>query len=102
MLVLVMLRTRPRYGYEINKELELLSHGRLIFQAGTLYPILHKLERKELITSAWEHLPDERPRRIYVLTDKGRTEVDRQVKEWVDFATAVGNVIEGTGGAEPA
>ncbi len=66
MVILVTLRERARHGYEISKELERLSKGRLVMLAGTLYPILHKLERKELICSAWETGADERPRREVV------------------------------------
>ncbi len=99
MVILVTLRDRARHGYDISKELERLSKGRLVMLAGTLYPILHKLERKELICSTWETGVDERPRRLYALTDKGRTEVERQVAEWIEYATAISDVIQGT---EPA
>jgi len=102
MVILVTLRDRGRHGYEISSELERLSKGRLVMLAGTLYPILHKLERKGLIASVWETGADERPRRIYTLTEIGRIEVERQVTQWVEFATAIGDVIEGTGGAQTA
>jgi len=102
MVVLLALRDRARHGYEITKELERLSRGQIVMQAGTLYPILHKLERKELIVSDWQMGPEERPRRVYSLTENGRTEVERQVTEWIEFAAALTGVIEGTGGAQPA
>lgn len=101
MVVLVTLRERPRHGYEITKELERLSKGQIVMQAGTLYPILHKLERKELILSEWQMGVEDRPRRVYSLTEQGRLEAEKQVAEWMEFAAALTHVIEGTGGAQP-
>jgi DNA-binding PadR family transcriptional regulator len=102
MMVLVLLREQARYGYDIGKELERLSEGRLLFQPGTLYPILHKLEKKELIKGIWEHPEGERPRRIYALTEQGRDQVEKQIEEWLDFTRAVRIVIDGSGGPQPA
>src|SRR5262245_54363453 len=89
MMVLAMLREHGRYGYDIARELERMTNGRLIFQQGTLYPLLHKLVKQELIQGIWEHPEGERARRIYVLTDKGRMEADKQIEAWTEYANAV-------------
>jgi PadR family transcriptional regulator, regulatory protein PadR len=98
MMVLAMLREQGRYGYDIAKELSRITDGRLNFQQGTLYPILHKLEKDGLIKGVWEEPEGERSRRIYVLTDKGRTEADRQIEAWTQYAQAVHRVIQETTG----
>jgi PadR family transcriptional regulator PadR len=96
MMVLTMLRERGRYGYDIAKELERLTDGRLVFQQGTLYPILHKLEKEGLIEGVWEYPEGERTRRMYVLTPKGLTESERQIEAWKEYAGAVHRVIQET------
>ncbi len=98
MLVLTLLREQGRYGYDIAKELEKISAGKLQFQQGTLYPILHKLEKANLIQGLWEYPEGERARRIYVLTEQGRAEADRQIEAWTEYAGAVHQVIRETSG----
>ena len=98
MMVLVMLRERARYGYDIAKELKDMSGGKLEFRRGTLYPILHKLEKQDLIKGVWEHPEDDRSRRVYVLTDKGSAEAERQIEAWLEYANAVQHIIKETAG----
>src|SRR5690606_19105397 len=93
MMVLVLLRERARYGYEIRDELERLSDKALTIQFGTLYPILSQLEKDGLIAGAWEQPEGERMRRIYALTETGRTEVEQQVEAWNRYSMAVNQVI---------
>ncbi len=96
MMVLVLLRERARYGYEIRDELERLSNKALTIQFGTLYPILNQLEKDGLIQGDWEKPEGERMRRIYALTEAGRAEAEQQVEAWARYSAAVNQVIEGT------
>ncbi len=101
MMVLLILKERARYGYEIAKELEQRSDHDLSFQFGTLYPILHKLEQEGFIVGVWEHPEGERARRIYQLTEKGELEAEQQVEAWIRYSEAVNRVIRGVQREEP-
>ncbi|HSJ08417.1 MAG TPA: PadR family transcriptional regulator [Longimicrobiales bacterium] len=71
LLVLAALRSAPKHGYQIAMELEERSGGTFNLQHGTLYPILHRLEREGLIEGAWDEGGGRR-RKEYVLTRAGR------------------------------
>jgi PadR family transcriptional regulator, regulatory protein PadR len=92
MLVLALLDARPRHGYDIGKQIEVASGGRLTFRIGSLYPILCRLEDKRLITGRWVERPDERRRRYYKLTSIGRKALARERTLWKQFVTTVNRV----------
>ncbi len=94
-LILSVLRDAPRHGYEIAREVERRSGKRLTFREGTLYPLLHGLEKDEMIAGEWQEREGEKPRRIYVICEAGLAELDRQIGLWRDFSSAVESVIEG-------
>ena len=71
LLVLGALRKGPMHGYQIALEVEALSSGVFELQHGTLYPILHRLEREGLIAGEWDRASGRR-RRQYALTRAGR------------------------------
>ena len=63
---------------------------------GTLYPILHALEKEELLTSYWADNPDTGKRRkYYKITKKGLRELEMQKEEWETYQKAVNRVIGG-------
>ena len=70
MLVMSVLKKNDMYGYKIIKELELQSESVFELKEGTLYPILHALEKENLLESYWEEF-DGRKRKYYHLTRKG-------------------------------
>jgi DNA-binding PadR family transcriptional regulator len=69
-LILGMVRSGPKHGYQIAVEVEAASGGMFTFQHGTLYPILHRLEKERLIAGQWETV-DGRRRKIYSITPRG-------------------------------
>jgi PadR family transcriptional regulator, regulatory protein PadR len=93
-LALAVLSRGPQHGYQMVRELEWLSAGVLTLKEGTLYPLLHTLERDSLITSRWE-AEGGRERKVYQLTDEGHSELRRRTAEWAKFRTAVDNVLGG-------
>lgn len=95
MLVLALLEPRPRHGYEIGKLIESGSGGRLTFRIGSLYPILCRLEDRDLITGRWIERPGERRRRYYRLTALGRKALARERSLWAEFVLTI-NSIAGT------
>ena len=74
MLVLAIIDTGNKYGYEIIRELETKSYGTFMIKEGTLYPILHDLESEELIFSKSYKMENNRIRKYYKITKKGKTE----------------------------
>ncbi len=93
MLVLSLLEGRPRHGYEIGKQIESASGGRLRFRIGSLYPILCRLEDKSLITGRWMERPGERRRRYYKLTPTGRKALARERRLWKQFVMTVSHIV---------
>jgi DNA-binding PadR family transcriptional regulator len=68
----------PQYGYSLVQKLE--EKG-IAMEAGTLYPLLRRLEKQQLLESSWE-LGDARPRRYYFLSQTGKAVYDRMRDEW--------------------
>lgn len=88
-LVLAILRDSRAHGYAIASEIARRSENALEFKQGTLYPLLHELERDGHIVSEWEIPSGERPRRVYTITDLGKRELSRRLKAWQKFSAAM-------------
>ena len=98
MLVLSLIESRPRHGYEIGKLIEERSGGQLKFALPTLYPTLLRLENRGWIKGRWVEKVGERERCYYRLTPDGRRVLDEQRKTWTAYVAAV-NAVIGTGRA---
>jgi len=88
-LILSLLETRARHGYEIAKLIEQQSEGVLEFHVASLYPMLYRLERRGLIEGRWLEKPGQRRRRFYRLTAAGRRALPEQRKSWREFIRAI-------------
>lgn len=84
-LILTALEGGVGHGYQLALDLEEQSGGAFEFKHGTLYPILHKLEKEGLIEGSWSDEGRRGRRRHYTLTAKGRTHVRAQREAWRDF-----------------
>ena len=93
MLVLSLVESRPRHGYEIGKLIELRSGGRLKFALPTLYPTLLRLENRGWIKGRWVEKPGERERCFYRLTPEGRKVLAGQRETWKAYVDAVNAVM---------
>lgn len=82
LLVLSLLRRGPRHGYQVGVEVEERSDGFFTFHHGTLYPILHRLEKDGRIAGEWSDPEQGRPRKEYALTEAGRTYLEEAVCQW--------------------
>jgi PadR family transcriptional regulator, regulatory protein PadR len=94
-LVLSMLNREPMYGYQMIKEIEKESNSVFRFKEGTLYPILHSLESKDMIESYWWGNEGSRQRKYYRLTIKGKSELKEKQQEWVTFRSTVDKILTG-------
>ncbi|MBW3597655.1 MAG: helix-turn-helix transcriptional regulator [Planctomycetes bacterium] len=102
LMVLSVLAEEPRYGYLVQKRLREAGGGGLQIQAGTLYPLLHRLEADRLIRSRWDDSTGRR-RKWYELTAKGRRQLEKQAREWRRYAECIGRLLgPAVGPPEPA
>ena len=76
------------------KEIENKSNGVFLFKEGTLYPILHDLEKNKLIESFWD-IENGRRRKYYRITKKGLTELNKREDEWQIFSKTMNLVLGG-------
>jgi DNA-binding PadR family transcriptional regulator len=81
-LVLAILSENESYGYAIIKRIGELSGGELQWTDGTLYPLLHRLERNGLVEAFWGRSESGRQRKYYRLTHAGTEQLDRQRRQW--------------------
>lgn len=84
-LILAILFNEKKHGYQIALEVEEKSGGIFKFNHGTLYPILHKLEKDGLIKGTWKHEGPRRKRKYYVITAKGKKYAEGRIREWRNF-----------------
>ena len=94
LLVLSTLAWGPRHGYAIARWLEEKSQDGFRAEEGTLYPALHRMEQRKLITSDWRTSELGRPAKFYRLTAAGKRELTRERDEWRAFTTSVALVLE--------
>jgi PadR family transcriptional regulator, regulatory protein PadR len=92
-VILEVIADGATYGYEIAKAIEQTSGGKLLAQEGTLYPALHRLEKRGLLEAEWAVSPEGRQRKHYQLTALGRKERLALRKEWTDFTRAVNLIL---------
>jgi PadR family transcriptional regulator, regulatory protein PadR len=98
LLILATLRSGPAHGYEIALAVERDSGGAFSFQHGTLYPILHRLEKDGLIEGGWDE-DGGRRRKVYGLTPRGREHLTGETRDLKGLFADLMRVLEGPGHA---
>ena len=81
-LVLSTLAREATYGYRLLRAVNEKAEGLFTWQEGTLYPILHKLEKDGLVEAEWRQADTGRRRKYYQVTDKGREALSEGVSQW--------------------
>lgn len=92
MLLLKLLSEKDMYGYEMIETLRRRSQNVFEMKAGTLYPLLHSLEEKRLLT-AYEQEASGKHRKYYSITGAGRRVLEQKEDEWKQYVQAVGRVL---------
>jgi transcriptional regulator len=92
-LVLAVLEDGPRHGYELAKEIDRRSQGRLVFHVATLYTTLHRMEADRLIAGRWVEKAGQRRKRFYRITPAGRQRLTAARRNWQDFVNAIDGVV---------
>jgi PadR family transcriptional regulator, regulatory protein PadR len=85
--VLALLKQKERYGFELVRSLS--SVDGLVTSEGTIYPLLTRLRREQLVTTFWEESASGPPRRYYRLTDAGAKALAAFADEWARFRDGV-------------
>ena len=94
LLILRTLRAGPSHGHAIATYIQRTTDDVLRVQHGSLYPALHRLEEKGLITAGWQHTAAmSRPLKIYSLTPKGRKQLDVEASKWETLVNAVARIL---------
>ena len=92
LLLLAAVLARPAHGYAVIEELRRRSDGAFDLPEGTVYPALHRLERRGLLASQWSE-ESGRKRRIYAVTDRGKAALTQRRHDWSVYAQAVHAVV---------
>lgn len=93
MLVLALLKDGDKYGYEMIEELAKRSDDTFLMKEGTLYPLLHTLEKDRLVESYTQKASSGRERKYYRLTHSGREQLEYKEQEWKQFSEKVNAVL---------
>ena len=94
LLVLKILRQGPLHGYGIAQKILIASRQTLDVQQGSLYPSLHRLERKGLVKSEWKETESGRMAKVYALTASGRKQLEGELADWKRYTDAISWVLE--------
>ena len=94
LLILSLLETRARHGYEISLLIEQRSEGTLKFNVASFYPLLYRLEKRGWIEGRWVDKAEQRRRRYYRLTARGKKILRAQRSAWQTFVSAINRITE--------
>jgi PadR family transcriptional regulator, regulatory protein PadR len=94
LLILRTLAVGPQHGWAISERVQQVSSDVLRIQQGSLYPALHRLERRGWIKARWGTSDNNRRAKYYELTRTGRKQVDVETEAWHRLTVAVGQILE--------
>jgi PadR family transcriptional regulator PadR len=94
LLVLSLINEEPLYGYRIIKDLEARSNSHFQFKEGSLYPVLHQLEKDGMVKTDWRNQQGKPNRRYYAITSKGRKALAQAREEFNAHVKAMKLVIQ--------
>ena len=92
-LILKSLSWGPVHGYGIARWIEQVTEDELPVEEGSLYPALHRLQARELVTSQWTISDTNRRVRSYSLTEHGRQQLRAEMSRWERFSVAVSRAL---------
>jgi transcriptional regulator len=93
LLILKAVSWGPRHGYAIGRWIRETTSDVLVVQEGALYPALHRLERKSMLSEEWGESETGRQAKYYTLTPAGRAHLRAERKRWEQYSGAVGRAL---------
>jgi PadR family transcriptional regulator, regulatory protein PadR len=101
LLILKVVALGPVHGYAIAQRLQQVSRDVVQVPQGSLYPALHRLEYRGLLSADWKETGTGREARFYRLTRKGRAQLEAEAASWQRLTEAVGLILKlSEGGAQ--
>lgn len=94
LLILRTLALEPQHGWGISERIQQISSNVLQVQQGSLYPALHRLERRGWIKARWGISENSRRAKYYELTRAGRKQLDAEAGAWRKLSAAVAQVLD--------
>ena len=95
LLILRTLSLGPQHGWAISERVQQVSSDVLRIQQGSLYPALHRLERRGWIKAKWGTSENNRRAKYYELTRTGQKQLEAETDSWRKLTAAVARVLEG-------
>jgi PadR family transcriptional regulator PadR len=92
-IILQTLRWGPRHGYGIAQMIRASSNNALQVDTGSLYPALHRLERKKWIAAGWDISENKQRVRVYRLTAAGRKQLVAERSKWEELSAAIAGLL---------
>jgi len=92
-LILKSLSWGPLHGYGIARWIEQITDEELLVEEGSLYPALHRLQAREMVSSQWTISETNRKVRCYSLTEQGRQQLRAELSRWEKFSVAVSRAL---------
>jgi PadR family transcriptional regulator, regulatory protein PadR len=89
MLILKVVAGGPIHGYAIAQSIQQISKQVLLVPQGSLYPALHRLERRRLLQAEWKSSETGREAKFYRLTAKGRKQLAQETDDWEQLRNAI-------------
>lgn len=99
LLVLRCLAGGSRHGYAVSKWIDRVTGGTLLVEEGSLYPALHRVERKGWVQAEWGRTDTGRRARFYSLTDAGEEHLEAATRQWREYARAIDRALSAGGEA---
>jgi len=93
LLLLKTVALEPLHGWAISERLHQVSNATLQIRQGSLYPALHRLERRGLVKARWGTSDNNRRAKYYELTRKGRTQLDTETDAWQKLSAVITHVL---------
>lgn len=93
LMIMSLLESGDMYGYQIVKELEKKSENIFSLKEGTLYPILHSLEREGFVVSYMSEGEKGKKRKYYKITEEGKRQLKDKKNEWISFSNSLNKVV---------
>jgi PadR family transcriptional regulator, regulatory protein PadR len=101
LVILKALGWGPRHGYAVAEWIEQATGSTVLVEEGTLYPALHRLERRGWVDSEWGASVNNRRAKFYRLTAAGRAQLRREAPTWLRHAEAIARALRSVS-PEPA
>ena len=93
LLILKTVSLEPQHGWAISERLQQISTGRVQVQQGSLYPALHRLERRGLIRAEWAPSDNNRNAKYYELTARGRRHLETETTAWQTLSRTIDAIL---------